>query len=187
MKVTHSNISTKRVKTMTRGNHVHGPTIHALHVTKSVVVLIVLFTLSAKLSAQDATVAWLNFEQLQDSLTAKPKKVFIDFYAEWCSYCKKMDRTSFRKSEIVSKLNSEYYAVKMDIETSDTIVFDGQKYLNKDFGKKRNAIHEIPLLLASRDGVPFSLPAIVVLNESFQVTQRYFEYIPPKKMLEILK
>ncbi|MGB5818702.1 MAG: thioredoxin fold domain-containing protein [Saonia sp.] len=157
-----------------------------MNILKYLLVITVL-TVSSKLSAQDAAINWLNFEQLEDSLSVKPKKVFIDFYAEWCTYCKKMDKAAFKVPEIVSKLNSEYYAVKMNVETSDTIIFEGQKYLNKDFGKKRNAIHEIPLLLASREGIPFSLPAIIMFDESFTVTHRYFEYLAPKRMLEILK
>jgi thioredoxin-related protein len=137
--------------------------------------------------AQDQSIRWLSFEQLEDSLDMAPKKVFINFYADWCVYCKKMDRVAFRDPGVVSRLNAHYYAVRMDVESMDTIVFDGQKYLNREFGKKRNPVHEIPRLLASRDGIPFSLPAIVVLDESFRVQQRHFRYISPKKMREILE
>lgn len=136
---------------------------------------------------QDKSIRWLSFEQLEDTLAIAPRKVFINFYADWCAYCKKMDRAAFRDPGVISRLNNEYYAVRMDAETSDTIVFDGQMYLNREFGKKRNPVHEIPRLLASRDGVPFSLPAIVVLDESFRIKERYFRYIPPRKMLEILE
>ena len=139
------------------------------------------------LPAQEEAIRWLHFEQLEDSLAAAPKKVFIDFYADWCAYCRKMDRVAFRDPQVVAILNEEYYAVRMDAESTDTIFFDGQAYMNRDLGKKRNPVHEIPLLLASREGVPFSLPAIVILDASFRVRGRYFEYIPPKKMRAILE
>lgn len=137
--------------------------------------------------AQNQSIRWLNFEQLEDSLAIAPKKVFIDFYADWCAYCKKMDRAAFRDPKVIAALNTDYYAVRMDAETSDTIVFDGQRYLNREIGKKRNPVHEIPLLLASREGIPFTLPAIVILDESFRIQERYFEYIPPRKMRDILE
>ena len=137
--------------------------------------------------AQNESINWLSFEQLEDSLAMAPRKVFIDFYADWCSYCKKMDRVAFRDPDVISILNSEYYAVRMDAETKDTIVFDEQRYVNREYGKIRNPVHEIPRLLASRDGIPFTLPAIVILDESFRVRKRYFEYIPPQRMLEILE
>ncbi|MCK0159156.1 thioredoxin family protein [Allomuricauda sp. F6463D] len=149
--------------------------------------LVILITTSIGLSAQTTRIEWLSFEQLEDSLAKKPKKVFVSFYTDWCVYCKKMEKVAYKDPEIIAQLNSEYYAVKMDAETTETIVFDGQKFENKEYGKKRNAVHEIPLLLASREGRPFSLPAIVLLDESFRVTQRHFEYLSPKKMLKLLK
>lgn len=137
--------------------------------------------------AQESAVQWLSFEQLEDSLEVRARKVFIDFYADWCAYCEKMDRVAFRDPEVVRKLNSEFYAVRMNVESPDTIAFDNRRYINFEFGKKRRPVHEIPRLLASRKGVPFSLPAIVILNEDFRVQHRYFEYLSPKKMREILK
>jgi len=149
--------------------------------------LLVLFLVLKGLSAQDASVAWLNFEQLEDSLQVRPRKVFIDFYADWCVYCQKMDRVAFRDPQVVRKLNSEFYAVRMNVESPDTIAFDGRRYTNPEAGKKRRPVHEIPRLLASRKGLPFSLPAIVILDKDFRVETRYFEYLSPKKMRELLE
>ncbi len=137
--------------------------------------------------AQEETIHWLTFEQLEDSLSLKPKKVFIDFYADWCAYCKKMDKAAFKDPKVVALLNENFYAVKMDAETTDDITFGGDIFTNKELGKKRNPTHDIPLLLASRENYPFSLPAMVILNEKFEVTERYFEYLSPKKLKSILE
>jgi len=137
--------------------------------------------------AQKEQINWISFEQLDDSLAIKPKKVFISFYADWCSYCKKMDKVAFQDEKVISLLNKEYYAVKMDAESKDTIVFEGKKFVNEEIGKQRNPIHQIPLLLASRKSYPFSLPATIILDEKFQVTRRNFQYISSKKMVRILK
>ncbi|SHJ54557.1 thioredoxin family protein [Aquimarina spongiae] len=142
------------------------------------------FALSFEVAAQnDEAVRWISFEQLDDSLAVKPKKVIISFYADWCAYCKKMDRVVYTKPEVIKKINEEYYAVKMNAESRDTIAFDGGIFTNKTRTSSRNPIHEIPLLLASREGQPFSLPATIFLDESFKVRKRYFEYLSPKKML----
>ncbi|OSY88723.1 thioredoxin [Tenacibaculum holothuriorum] len=139
------------------------------------------------IAQQKQKVNWISFEQLDDSLAVKPKKVFISFYADWCVYCKKMDKVTFKNPDVISVLNSEYYAVKMDSETQKTIAFEGRTYTNKQIGKSRNPTHQIPLLLASRKNRTFSLPATVILDKTFKVTQRHFEYLSSKKMLKILK
>ena len=112
----------------------------------------------------------------------QPKKVFVDFYADWCVYCKKMDKAAFEDSKIIMELNANYYAVKMNAESQDSIVFGGKTFYNKELGRKRNPTHEIPLLLGSRKGKSFSLPVIIVLDEKFQVIKRYFEYLSPQQL-----
>lgn len=136
---------------------------------------------------QSSKVKWLTFEQLEEALAAEPRRVLVDFYADWCAYCRKMDDAAFRDPEVVAALNSNFYAVRMDVETRDTIHFSGVQYVNREAGNKRNPVHEIPLLLASREGEPFTLPAVVLFDKSFQIRNRYFEYISPESMRKILQ
>lgn len=141
----------------------------------------------ASLVAQKRGIDWLSFEQLGDSLSLKPKKVLVFFSAEWCAYCKKMQQAAFKDPKVVSVLSSAYYAIKMDIETADTIVFGGQSFVNEEYGKTRNPVHQLPKLLASRQGPPFSVPAIIVLDPGFRVRHRYFEYLSPKQLARALE
>lgn len=129
---------------------------------------------------------WITFMQLNDSLLIKPKKVFVNFYADWCMYCKEMERTTFQDSAVIKILNEDYYAVKMNVESKDTIVFGNQTFTNKRI-KKINPVHELPLLLASRKNKVFSLPAFVLFDENFQAQSRYFQFLDEVALLKILK
>lgn len=151
-------------------------------------VFISLFTLTSgtTYSQSKDEIQWIGFEQLYDSLSVHPKKVFIDFYADWCTPCLKMDEVTFKDQRVILKLNKDYYAVKMDVETTDTIVFGQQRFTNKRV-KRRNPVHDIPLLLASRKGAPFSLPALVVMDSSFTAQARYFQYLDAEQLLSILE
>ncbi|MEM9834636.1 MAG: thioredoxin fold domain-containing protein [Bacteroidota bacterium] len=138
-------------------------------------------------SAQEAgSVRWLTFEQLEDSLTAHPKKVFIDFYTDWCTYCRKMDKVVFTKPEVIDLLNEDYYAVRFDAETKAAITFGGQTLINDQVDTSRNPIHQIAQLLALREG-KFAPPTLVILDEDFNVTSRYFEYLSSERLLNVLK
>lgn len=139
------------------------------------------------LEAQDdAGINWKTWPELEQAIKEEPKPIFIFFHAKWCAYCKKIERKIFTKSEVIAKLNSKYYAVEMDVERTDTITFEGVKFINKQALTKRNGIHEIPLLLASRKGFPFSLPATIILNKDFRLKERFFEYYTSKQLLEKL-
>lgn len=130
-------------------------------------------------------VRWLTFDQLQDSLSVRPKPVFVDFYADWCRACIQMQKGTFRDSMVAAVLNHEYYAVRMNVESKDTIYFGNQQFVNERM-KKPNPVHQIPLMMASQKGKPFSLPAMILLDEKFVAKARYFQYLDAKSLLGIL-
>ncbi|AWW29324.1 thioredoxin family protein [Echinicola strongylocentroti] len=134
-------------------------------------------------AAGQEEIDWLTFEQLEDSLEIAPKKVFIDFYTDWCTYCKKMDKKVFTDPEVISTINSTYYAVKMDAESRDTVHFDGQALINRQATDNRPGIHEMALLLGSRNG-KFTPPTLILLDEDFRVIDRRFAYLYSKELLK---
>ncbi|MEL6822515.1 MAG: thioredoxin fold domain-containing protein [Calditrichota bacterium] len=143
--------------------------------------------LCAPLSAQETEeVRWLSFEELEDSLAVKPKKVFIDFYTDWCTYCRKMDKVVFTNPEVVKVLNEHYYAVRFDAETDSSVTFGGQVFINDQIGKSRTPLHQIAQLLALREG-KFVAPTLVFLDEEFNVTLRHFAYMDSRNLLKALE
>ena len=139
------------------------------------------------LSQSDVEIHWKTWTELEKAVEKEPKPVFVYFNAEWCVYCKKLDREVFTKQAVIKKMNSDYYAVKMNAESLDTIVFDGVTFTNKQAITKRNGIHELPLLLASREGVEFTLPATLIFNRDFVIKQKVFKYYTSKQLLKMLK
>lgn len=98
--------------------------------------IIILFCCQFSVFAQEkSSIEWISFEQLEDSLQVKSKKTFIYFYADWCVYCKKMEQVAFARKPVIQKLNNEYYAVKMNVESKDSIYFDGRVYTNEQSKK----------------------------------------------------
>ncbi|GAA4309516.1 hypothetical protein GCM10023115_35600 [Pontixanthobacter gangjinensis] len=138
-------------------------------------------------SAQKAEVNWIGFEQLEDSLKVETKPVVIYFYTDWCAYCKKMDRNAFRNQEVVSALNGGYYAVKMNAESTENIEFDGQVFRNEQAEKKRNGIHQIPLLLAGRKNESLAFPVVMVLDKDFRIKRKSHQYLTSEMMKKLLK
>lgn len=149
-------------------------------------VLLLLFISQLVISQSEAEIQWKTWSELETAIEQEPKPVFIYFNAEWCVYCKKLEREVFSKKEVVNKINQDYYAVEMDVETLDTIAFDGVTFTNKQAETKRNGIHELPMLLASRDGEQLTLPATLIFDRNFVIKQKVYNYYTSKQLLTML-
>lgn len=129
---------------------------------------------------------WLTFEQLSDSLNVKPKKTLIFFHTDWCGYCRKMENEVFTDKIIIKKLDEEYYIVKFDAESIDTVRFEGQVFTNSSEVKKRGQYHMLTRILAERNG-EFSFPTTLLLDNSFSIIDHHFKYLSIKQLNKTLK
>ncbi|MBB3696317.1 DUF255 domain-containing protein [Flammeovirga yaeyamensis] len=74
------------------------------------------------------TIQWLTFEEALQKNKLEQKQFFIDVYTNWCTWCKKMDRTTFKNEEIVSYINANFYAVKINAEDHSKLMFQGEEF-----------------------------------------------------------
>ncbi len=149
--------------------------------------IVVICILSFDLNAQNKdTINWLTFEELETALAQTPKSVFIDFYTDWCVYCKKMDKKIFANPEVIHLINKNYHAVRFNAESEIEVTFGGRTFINDQMGLSRNPLHQMAQLLAIRDG-RFVAPTLVILDKDFKVKARYFEYMSSKKLMEALE
>ena len=66
-------------------------------------------------------IRWHTYEEGTALGLSESKKVFINFYADWCKYCETMDRHTFKDAGIVSYLNSYFISIKVDVEREKAI------------------------------------------------------------------
>ncbi|MFD2600025.1 thioredoxin family protein [Sphingobacterium corticis] len=148
--------------------------------------ILVLLLPAPAIAQEDLAINWLSFENLSDSLSQKPKKTLIFFHADWCVYCKKMQREVLTNPKVIAEINKHYYAVQLDVESTEEITFDGQVFANKSKEKRRGQYHELALLLGNRSG-DLVLPTTIILDENFFIKERRFEYLHSKKLLTLLR
>ncbi len=124
---------------------------------------------------------WMSIEEAEKASKKEPRKILIDVYTDWCGWCKRMDVDTFQKEEIVSFVNENYYAVKLDAEQKDSIVFKGKTY---HFVKKgRKGYHELAaVFLQGR----MAYPSIVYLDENLNIIKPWPGYKGPKDFKVIL-
>lgn len=132
---------------------------------KNLIFLITFTLIIAKLNAQQivepAKVEWYSIEEAMEKNKEQPRPLMIDVYTEWCGWCKHMMKTTFAHEQIASYLNNNFYPVRFDAETNDTIEYKGKTYVNKGTGRRPK--HELAYELL--DG-RFSFPTVVFIDRN---------------------
>ncbi len=110
-------------------------------------------------------VAWQPYsEQLIQQAAKMGKPVIIDFYADWCSPCVKLDQVTFHDPQVVGEAEAGFVMLKVDLT------------------QKGNPLHEGLLAQYDVRGVP----TVVFLDKQGRERPdlRVVNYLPPAQMLE---
>lgn len=103
----------------------------------------------------------VNVEEALKKASSEGKLVFLDFYANWCTPCKYMEKTTFQDDRVVELLKDNFIAVKVDIDN-----VEGFQMKNK---------YEVSYL-----------PTMLILNSYGQMVERIEQTMVADDLLSIL-
>ena len=110
--------------------------------------------------AASGDIRWYSFKEGTTQQEKIRKKVFLHFWAQWCSSCKKMNKNTFTDRSVIAYLNKHFISIKVDS--------DKDKALAGQFGVR---------------GIPDNW----FIAEDSQPLSNLPGYIPPKMFLTVLK
>ena len=129
-------------------------------------------------------VHWYTFSEAVALQKKAPKPIMVDVYTSWCGPCKMMSANTFGNEIIAKYLNENFYPVKFNAETRDSVSFNGLVFKNKNPEGTQRPVHDFATSIL--DG-KLMYPSIVFLNEEIKRIQIVTGYYKPDQFEPILK
>ncbi|MGG5507472.1 MULTISPECIES: thioredoxin family protein [unclassified Myroides] len=136
--------------------------------------LILLFTSGMK--AQEVT-----FSTLEKHKEAKTKPIVVFLHTNWCTYCALMKKKTFANEKVQEALEEKVYFISFDAESKENIRFRNRDFVFKKKGLQ-SGVHELAEALTAQN----AYPALVFLNENYEIIHQQYAYVGPKEMLQLL-
>ena len=130
---------------------------------------------------KDGLVNWLSIKEAQKKNKEVQKPFIIDIYTDWCGWCKHMMKTTYSNAGIANYINSNFYPVKFDAETKDTIEYNGKIY--KPTSKEPKTPHELAIKFL---GTSLSYPSTMFVTNNFEYNLLSQGFIEDKKIEPLL-
>lgn len=119
-----------------------------------------------------AEIEWLTIDEAQARNAEEPRPFFVDVYTDWCGWCKRMDKDTFSDADVAAYVNENFYAVKLDAESSTMVNYKGevmsQTALAREWGVR-------------------GYPTIVLIDEDLYSPQAKPGYRKPAAFLSLLR
>lgn len=80
-----------------------------------------------------AKVEWIAFDAAMEKAGAEKRYVVVDFYTDWCKWCKVMEEKTYTDTLVIKALKEKFVATKINGESSDNITFKGKTTTQQDF------------------------------------------------------
>jgi thioredoxin-related protein len=133
-------------------------------------------------SKTDGSINWLKFDEAMVLMKEKPKKLILFVNSDFNNGSKLMLGSSFRHPAISEFVNNNFYAVKINYDTKDTLEIKNNIFINEQISP--NYPHQLVISLLQPD---IRLPSTIFFDKDFSLIFALRGYYPPKVLERYLE
>ena len=123
---------------------------------------------------------WIPLEKAKKYAKKYDKNILVFFYKKNCQYCEEMKSETLSDQTVIDFINHNFFPVKIDSRTKDTILYNRIKYSNQQpisHGStfRHDFYHEVARF--NRNGEDLTTtPTVVLFNSKFEKINAFSKY-----------
>ncbi len=86
-----------------------------------IVLIFCMITMGFQVDAHSSTIKWYSFEEGVALGKAQGRPLYLNFMADWCGYCRKMDKYTYSDTKIIAYLNEHFISIKVNVDQDGRI------------------------------------------------------------------
>ena len=121
---------------------------------------------------KDLPTKWLAFDDGLAKGRTENKPIFVEFYAEWCIFCKKFQQETIKDQKVARMLSENFVYVRLNAENSESRVrYNGKSLSNVE--------------LTQAFGIN-AYPSLFFLDSKGQPITMLSGFVPPHQFMPVL-
>jgi thioredoxin-related protein len=143
-------------------------------------------------SAGENTLKWRSFNEGFAEAKKSNKKILVDVYTDWCSWCKKMDVQTYADKNVAAYLHKHYVLVKLNAESAKKLFYRDQEMTEREFSAAFGISGYPATLFLKSDGEAITiypgfadarrfLDVVSFIAEDHYLTKKFDDYVSHKK------
>jgi thioredoxin-related protein len=139
-------------------------------------------------TASESNLNWRSFNEGIAEAKKSNKKVLIDVYTDWCSWCKKMDSQVYGNKDIAEYLTNRYVVIKLNAESDKKLTYKNQNYTERELAAAFGISGYPSTLFLKSDSEPITIypgfadaqkfkSVLSFIAEDHYLTTKYEDYV----------
>lgn len=124
-------------------------------------------------SASPAKIAWVEYDEGAKIANETGKKLLVDVYTDWCTWCKKMDADVYTAADVRAQIEKHFVPVKLNAESNESVEFNGSSMTKIQFSRAVGVTGYPSTLFLNEAQEPITLVPGFIPAERFAVILKY--------------
>jgi thioredoxin-related protein len=97
-------------------------------------------------NSSQSEIIWYSLDEGLELAEENNKHLYIEFMADWCGWCRKMEKDVYTEKEIIDLLNNDFISIRINGDSKEELIFKGESISQQNLARNEFGVRGFPTL-----------------------------------------